>query len=511
MKVSSAVHPVTPPLSRGQGLVAGAGAALALAATYWDDSWHTDKGRDEFAIPPHLLLYGGVLLASLAVLAWAVGAWRPAPSRPLGRLLGDPALLLAGVGGMTTLASAPLDNAWHEAYGRDAVLWSPPHLLAVAGTLALSVGVLAGLRATTGRGATAARLLAAAGVTGALQVPVLEYDSDVPQFSTFWYLPVAALGVCIAVALLEDLLPGRWEAARAAAVYTAVRVAVVGLLAVLGFSLTVVPPLVVLSILASGFASRPLSYRLVAVGALSPLVWWPVLRAQGDIASQVPAAQLPSAVILGAVAGAIVALLHGDWSTSRSRPALGAQSVIALALFAVTVVASPAPAWAHDPGQGATVVEGHLTVERRQGRAELTLELPRSCRGLTPGRVVARRAGQVRPGPVTVVDVPGGNGCAVRGAVAGLTPGRWFVYAELRDRNGHRLEAWLPVAEDSRVSMARPLYEPPAAKSGRARDLGGAVLLLVVAGLVAGCLRLSKLAATGGSVGRFRPAGALPR
>lgn len=42
---------------------------MALFATYWDDSWHTDKGRDEFAIPPHLLLYGGVALTSLAVLA----------------------------------------------------------------------------------------------------------------------------------------------------------------------------------------------------------------------------------------------------------------------------------------------------------------------------------------------------------------------------------------------------------------------------------------------------------
>ena len=118
----------------------------ALVATYWDDSWHTDKGRDEFAIPPHLLRYGGVALASLAVAAWGLLAWRRAGwgLNGLRQVLSEPALLLAGIGGMTTLASAPLDNFWHEAYGRDAVLWSPPHLLAVAGVIALAVGLLAG-------------------------------------------------------------------------------------------------------------------------------------------------------------------------------------------------------------------------------------------------------------------------------------------------------------------------------------------------------------------------------
>ncbi len=60
------------------GLVAGAGSAAALFATYWDDSWHTDKGRDGLRDPPHLLLYGGFLLAAVAVAAWGRQAWRRA-------------------------------------------------------------------------------------------------------------------------------------------------------------------------------------------------------------------------------------------------------------------------------------------------------------------------------------------------------------------------------------------------------------------------------------------------
>src|SRR4029453_8623934 len=54
-----------------------------------------------------------------------------------------PPLLLAAAGGTVTLAALPVDAAWHASFGRDAVLWSPPHMLAVFGSLALLVGLLA--------------------------------------------------------------------------------------------------------------------------------------------------------------------------------------------------------------------------------------------------------------------------------------------------------------------------------------------------------------------------------
>ena len=30
------------------------GGITALFGTYWDNTWHTDFGRDNFFIPPHL-------------------------------------------------------------------------------------------------------------------------------------------------------------------------------------------------------------------------------------------------------------------------------------------------------------------------------------------------------------------------------------------------------------------------------------------------------------------------
>jgi hypothetical protein len=52
-----------------------AGSA-GLFATYWDDAWHTDLGRDQATIPPHLLLYGSVAVIGEVVAAWGLAALR---------------------------------------------------------------------------------------------------------------------------------------------------------------------------------------------------------------------------------------------------------------------------------------------------------------------------------------------------------------------------------------------------------------------------------------------------
>lgn len=56
-------------------VVVAAGAA-GLFATYWDDAWHTDLGRDQATIPPHLLLYASMATIGAVVAAWGLGALR---------------------------------------------------------------------------------------------------------------------------------------------------------------------------------------------------------------------------------------------------------------------------------------------------------------------------------------------------------------------------------------------------------------------------------------------------
>jgi len=112
---------------------------IAMVGLYWDVAWHIDLGRDkEVLSPPHLLILTsltgliGVALLSI-VTATATGAdvrlrlgrWR----LPWSALL----LLAFRVGG---LAAFVLDSLWHEAYGVDVTLLSPPHLgLLASGTL----------------------------------------------------------------------------------------------------------------------------------------------------------------------------------------------------------------------------------------------------------------------------------------------------------------------------------------------------------------------------------------
>jgi hypothetical protein len=115
------------------------GATLALAGGYWDDAWHTERGRDQFLIAPHLAIYGGVFLAGGALGLWLAVVIR---SYGLHAVRRQRPLLLALIGVAATLASAPMDNAWHVAFGRDTVIWSPPHALGIVGTATLGVAVL---------------------------------------------------------------------------------------------------------------------------------------------------------------------------------------------------------------------------------------------------------------------------------------------------------------------------------------------------------------------------------
>jgi hypothetical protein len=127
-------------------LVVVAGSA-GLFATYWDDAWHTDLGRDQATIPPHLLLYASVAAIGAVVAACGLSALRR--SRSPAAVWRQPPLLLVAAGGTVTLAALPIDAAWHAAFGRDAVLRSPPHMLAIFGSPALLVGFLGAARPDT--------------------------------------------------------------------------------------------------------------------------------------------------------------------------------------------------------------------------------------------------------------------------------------------------------------------------------------------------------------------------
>src|SRR3954470_8188003 len=106
---------------------------------YWDISWHETIGRDSFWTPAHLLIQFGAVMGAFGS-AWVIMQTTfggdTEERRNSVNVLGFRAPLgafIAAWGGGAMLTSAPFDNWWHEAYGLDVKIISPPHMLLAIG------------------------------------------------------------------------------------------------------------------------------------------------------------------------------------------------------------------------------------------------------------------------------------------------------------------------------------------------------------------------------------------
>jgi hypothetical protein len=115
----------------------------------WDIRWHLLIGRDSFWIAPHVMAYAAVAataMISLGVLA--LETWRarrgtpPADAITVVGLTGTRGFHLAWWGISIAILAAPVDDLWHRLFGIDVTLWSPPHLLALAGSQVSNLGIL---------------------------------------------------------------------------------------------------------------------------------------------------------------------------------------------------------------------------------------------------------------------------------------------------------------------------------------------------------------------------------
>lgn len=460
------------------------GGVLALFATYWDDSWHTDRGRDASLAPPHLALYLGVAVMAGAVVVW----WWHAGSR-VGRraaLGSDPVLARASVGVAAMVASAPLDDVWHRLYGRDAILWSPPHLLAVAATTLVAAALVAAVaRIDTASGAWL-RAGAGALLLGALVVPVMEYESDVPQLSVALYLPVLCAGVLIATGVIRRADVAPWAVTRAAIVYSSLRATIVVVLAAIGSSTPIISPVLVLAVVIDVVIRwrRAPWWLAVAVPMAAHgvyVLWLPtvpngVAIESGDILTS----------LIGSVALSAVAVVLA-WEGVDRQPAVRVAAAGVLGVALAGGWSGGPPAAAHDPGQGEALTGAAVTgiVEGHQVRLEVQLD---ECSELTPERTVARRAGQTEVGALRAA----GPRCRFEGEVTTPADGRWFVYAELRDGTGRTLETWIPVASGgtSRHDHRRDLYRVVAEPTGPGQTVAGLAVLLSAAALFVAAARI---------------------
>ena len=125
-----------------------AASNCAAFGFYWDISWHMSIGRDTFWTAPHAVIYLAGILAGIAcaytILTTTFGSpngARAASVRIWG-LRGPLGCFLAAWGGGAMLVSAPFDNWWHNAYGLDVAILSPPHSLLGAGIAGIGFGAV---------------------------------------------------------------------------------------------------------------------------------------------------------------------------------------------------------------------------------------------------------------------------------------------------------------------------------------------------------------------------------
>jgi hypothetical protein len=255
------------PLRVSRGAIAGTtvplavgllGVALTWFGAAWDVSWHRLIGRDTFWSAPHLFLYGGIALWGLASLFATVTAMRGRPVRGrelrVGPLRAELGLALIGIAAGIVIASAPFDDAWHRAFGRDVDIWSPPHLAGVAGSalafvgwsVALAPGIFAipdGLRRLL-------RALMLANVCAVLVFGMNFYYIMAVTREGFFYPLVVAVAIPGALAFGASLLGGRFGATLTAATYTCAAFVTYAILAVGGWLAPAFPPLFIAGALA---------------------------------------------------------------------------------------------------------------------------------------------------------------------------------------------------------------------------------------------------------------------
>jgi hypothetical protein len=215
-------------------------ATSAVVGVIWDISWHRSIGRDTFWTPAHLLIYASGIIAGLSCGSLVLRR----------TFAGTPEAKAAGVsfwgfrgplgawlciwGAFAMIVSAPFDDWWHNAYGLDVKVLSPPHVVLALGFTAIQLGALLmtvayqnraergdhrryGLLATYGLGI----LLCNVYIMG---FEYIAFPNDMHK-AAFYQVTAVVFPAILAACARGARLP--WPATTAAAIYMGIHVAMI--------------------------------------------------------------------------------------------------------------------------------------------------------------------------------------------------------------------------------------------------------------------------------------------
>src|SRR5215213_5981032 len=380
---------------------------VVVIGFYWDVAWHIDNGRDnQLFTPSHVMILvglGGLIYAAgIAVLFASIEKAETALRWGFLHIPWSAVLLVAlGMGGVTAFG---FDAMWHEAYGVDVTLWSPPHIQLVVsgslGTIALWL-MLAEARpyaepTMLGKGIN---VLTAGTILVGMSTLQGEFDYGVPQFQVL-YLPILimiAAGFTL-MAVRRALGPG--GALKVVGVYLVLRAflafAIGGVMhhTVPHFPLYLGSALVVEGAFLWLGTARPVRLAAITgalvgtVGLVTELGW--VTLWGFSTSARLPAALALKIAILGPIAAIAASLLGASLggAIAKAREGLPVAALAAAGVALLGTLAFPLP---RDVGPVTATVR--LQQVGSMANVDVTLNPPDAARTATAFAVAAWQGG----------------------------------------------------------------------------------------------------------------------
>ncbi|HET6780772.1 MAG TPA: hypothetical protein VFH67_01615 [bacterium] len=199
----------------------------------WDVSWHRTVGRDTFWTLAHVLEQVAAVIAGLSC-GWLVlkttfagSSQEKARSVRFWRFFQGPLGAWVCIWGtLMMIVSAPFDNWWHNAYGLDVKIISPPHMVLAWGMIGIQVGAMLMTLSAQNRASQEDQKMYslmhayAAGILVTMIATVIMEDASVGNHMhgskfyaiTAWTIPIFLIGLSRASRL-------KWPATTITAIY----------------------------------------------------------------------------------------------------------------------------------------------------------------------------------------------------------------------------------------------------------------------------------------------------
>lgn len=310
-------------------VVAYIGGAIGMWGTLYDTAWHRTQARESFWSPPHLFMYGGGAVVWAAVTTGLVLASRGrlgdigGPVARVGPLRFPFGFALATLGIVVVILAAPVDIWYHATFGKDVLIWSPPHMQAVVGGLVAAAGLLFAAAAQCGRGALRHRgLWTLAVILPAVHMIHLAHYALAHYTMTAWtrtpdFYPLLAAIMFPAILVALARVAGPAAPVLASALFLVASVFVDVALLAIGFARYTITPVIVvpaLSVAAAYALGRRQSARLwlgAMAGVAFTLVFitieglWMAWMVAKPWPSHVLLRAFPTALLSGALSGIV--------------------------------------------------------------------------------------------------------------------------------------------------------------------------------------------------------------